>query len=48
MEGVFAVGASRAQVEERMADALAAHLAFLRESGEPIPEPHTEAGHVAA
>jgi predicted RNase H-like HicB family nuclease len=48
VEGVFAVGASRAQVEERMVDALAAHLAFLQECGEPIPEPRTEAGHVAA
>jgi predicted RNase H-like HicB family nuclease len=48
VEGVFALGRSRAQVEERMADALTAHLAFLQESGEPIPEPRTEAGHVAA
>jgi predicted RNase H-like HicB family nuclease len=48
VEGVFAVGTSRAQVEERMAESLTAHLAFLQESGEPIPEPRTEAGHVAA
>ena len=48
VESVFAVGTSRAQVEERMTEALAAHLAFLQDSGEPIPEPRTEAGHVAA
>jgi predicted RNase H-like HicB family nuclease len=48
VEGVFALGTSRAQVEERMAEALAAHLALLRERGEPLPQPHTEAGRVAA
>jgi predicted RNase H-like HicB family nuclease len=48
VEGVFALGASRANVEARMAEALAAHLAYLRTRGEPVPEPHTEAGRVAA
>jgi predicted RNase H-like HicB family nuclease len=48
VDGVFAVGASREEVESRMADALAAHLALLRERGEPLPRPRTQAGHVAA
>ena len=48
IEGVFAVGSSRAEVEQRIAEALAAHLAFLRESGRPVPDPHTDAGRVAA
>jgi predicted RNase H-like HicB family nuclease len=48
VEGVFAVGQTRAEVEARIAEALAAHLAYLRESGRPVPEPHTQAGRVAA
>ena len=48
VEGVFALGTSRAEVETRMAEALAAHLAMLRERGEPLPRPRTDAGHVAA
>jgi hypothetical protein len=31
-----------------MAEALAAHRAHLRQSGRPIPDPHTEAGRIAA
>jgi hypothetical protein len=31
-----------------MAEALAAHLAHLRESGRPVPDPHTDAGRIAA
>jgi predicted RNase H-like HicB family nuclease len=48
VEGVFALGSSREEVEQRMSEALAAHLAFLRERGDPLPEPHTDAGHIAA
>ena len=48
LEGVFALGASRAEVEARMAEALAAQLATLRDLGQPIPRPRTEAGYVAA
>jgi predicted RNase H-like HicB family nuclease len=48
VDGVFALGTTRAEVEERMAEALAAHLAHLRESGQPVPDPHTDAGRVAA
>lgn len=48
VEGVFALGATREEVESRMAEALAAHLDYLRERGETAPEPRTEAGRVAA
>lgn len=48
VEGVFALGRSREEVEARMAEALAAHLEWLRSRGEPVPTPHTEAGRVAA
>ena len=48
VEGVFALGASRAQVEQRISEALSAHLAYLRESGRPVPDPHTDAGRVPA
>jgi predicted RNase H-like HicB family nuclease len=48
VEGVFALGETREEVEARMAEALSAHLSYLRESGKPVPEPHTDAGRVAA
>jgi predicted RNase H-like HicB family nuclease len=48
IDGVVGLGRSRAEVEERMKEALEAHLAYLRESGQPVPEPHTDAGRVAA
>jgi len=47
-EGVFALGASRAEVEERMTEALSAHLEYLSERGAPFLEPHTDAGRLAA
>jgi predicted RNase H-like HicB family nuclease len=48
IEGVFALGATRAEAESRIAEALTAHLAYLRERGQPVPDPHTDAGRVAA
>jgi predicted RNase H-like HicB family nuclease len=48
VEGVFALGETREEVEARMAEALSAHLSYLRESGQTVPEPHTDAGRVAA
>jgi len=48
VEGVFALGSTRSEVEARMAEALAAHLVRLREAGHPIPDPHTDAGRIAA
>ncbi len=46
VDGVFAVGTSRAEVETRMAEALAAHLEWLRERGTAVPEPRAEAGRI--
>lgn len=48
VEGVFALGKTREETELRIAEALAAHLAYLRDQGLPAPEPHTDAGRVAA
>lgn len=48
VEGVFALGETRDEVERRMAEALSAHLAYLRDRGARLPEPHTDAGRVAA
>jgi predicted RNase H-like HicB family nuclease len=48
VDGVFALGASRAEVEQRISEALSAHLAYLRESGRSVPKPHTDAGRVPA
>jgi len=48
VDGVFALGATREEVEARMSEALAAHLGYLRDEGHPAPEPHTDAGRVAA
>jgi predicted RNase H-like HicB family nuclease len=48
VDGVFALAQTRQQVEARMAEALAAHLAHLRNSGRPLPDPHTDDGRIAA
>lgn len=49
VDGVFAaLGTGRDEVEAQMREALAAHLPFLRETGKPVPEPHTHAGRPAA
>ena len=37
VDGVVAVGQTRGEVEARMAEALSAHLSYLRESGRPVP-----------
>ena len=47
VDGVVALGKTRQEVESRMAEALAAHLEYLRDQGRPLPDPRTEAGHVA-
>jgi predicted RNase H-like HicB family nuclease len=48
VEGVFALGKTREEAEERMRDAMSAHLGLLRASGTPLPKPRTVAGHIAA
>jgi predicted RNase H-like HicB family nuclease len=41
--GVVAAGATRTETEQLMREALAAHLDVLREMGEEIPAPSTDA-----
>jgi predicted RNase H-like HicB family nuclease len=45
--GCIATGKTRADVERNFRDALEFHFEGLRAAGLPIPEPVTEAGHVA-
>jgi predicted RNase H-like HicB family nuclease len=47
VEDAFALGRTRPEVESRMAEALAAHLDYLRNQGAPEPQPHTDAGRIA-
>ena len=47
LPGVVATGATEAECEREMRDAIAFHLEGLRESGQPIPEPsHLTAAYV--
>jgi predicted RNase H-like HicB family nuclease len=46
--GCVAAGGSQAEVEQLMREAIPAHLALMRESGDPAPEPHHLAGTIAA
>ncbi len=45
LPGVVAAADSRAKTERLMLEAMAEHIAFLRESGQPIPQP-ADAGSV--
>ena len=40
LPGCVSTGASRAEVERNMHEAIAFHLDGLREEGQPAPEPH--------
>jgi predicted RNase H-like HicB family nuclease len=44
--GCVAAGATRAEVERNMHDALEFHLDGLREDGHPVPPPSTSAAYV--
>ena len=46
LPGVVAAGDSRQETETLMVEAMAAHIAMLREAGRPVPEP-SEAADVA-
>jgi predicted RNase H-like HicB family nuclease len=43
LPGVVAAGSTRQETERLMIEAMAEHIAVLRESGEPIPEPSDSA-----
>jgi predicted RNase H-like HicB family nuclease len=44
LPGVVAAGETQAETEQLMREAMAEHIALLRESGEPVPEPADAAG----
>lgn len=44
--GCVAAAESRAEIERVFQEALVFHIAELREDGQPVPEPTTEAGTV--
>ena len=46
LPGCVAVGASREEVRESIKGAIEMHLEGLREDGDPIPEPTTQAALV--
>jgi predicted RNase H-like HicB family nuclease len=48
LPGCVAVGATKAEVERLMREAMPAHVALMRESGDPVPEPHHLAGVISA
>lgn len=48
LPGVVALGSSRAEVSERLEEALAAYTEDLRERGEELPVPHHAVGTIAS
>lgn len=44
--GCVTTGKTREETERNMQEALVGHLALMQESGEPIPEPTTDAGKI--
>ena len=48
LPGCVATGADRAEVESEMKTAIEFHLEGMREHGEPIPEPSSEAAYCEA
>ena len=48
LPGVVALGATRAEVSERVHEALSAYAEDLRERGLDLPPPHHSTGTVAA
>ncbi len=46
LRGCVATGATKAEVELNMREAIVLHLVGLREDGEPVPQPHTFATYV--
>lgn len=48
LPGCVAVGETQAEVEQLIREAIPAHIALMREVGDPVPEPHHLAGVIAA
>ena len=47
LPGCVAAADTRGEVERLIREAIAAHLAFLEQTGEPIPQPSTSATQVS-
>jgi predicted RNase H-like HicB family nuclease len=47
LPGCVATGADRDETESNMREAIAAHVALLREYGQPVPAPLGEPGYVS-
>jgi predicted RNase H-like HicB family nuclease len=48
LPGCIAVGESRAEVAQLIREAIEQHVAFLRESGDPVPQPTSDVTYVDA
>ena len=48
LPGLGVVGDTREEVERLISEGIAIHIESLREHGEPVPEPASTAGTVAA
>ncbi len=48
LPGCVAVGKTRHEAEKLIGEAIPLHVELLRESGQPVPEPHHGAGTIAA
>ncbi len=46
LPGCICISGARNEIEKKMKDAIAFHLAGLREEGQAIPEPHTFSTYV--
>ena len=44
LPGVVAAGPTRRETEKLMIEAMAEHIAMLRQAGQPVPEPADAAG----
>ncbi|MFN3650515.1 MAG: type II toxin-antitoxin system HicB family antitoxin [Armatimonadota bacterium] len=47
LPGCVAVAETRREVEQLIREAVEFHIEGLKEAGEPVPEPTTEAGRIA-
>jgi predicted RNase H-like HicB family nuclease len=48
LPGCYAAGDTKEEVERLMREAIPFHISGMREAGQPIPEPTTSVGYIAA
>ena len=46
LPGCVATGATEAEVEQSMREAIELHVAALKQQGEPVPDPHSSSSYV--